>query len=339
MDTFPTAISSYVSTMLIDEKAAVYFLLDNRGMVTDAGGALGTYCTSASPIGKGITDLFIFMEGILPLSEPGVRLSKVNLSSAHTVDARIFKIDAGYGLLLLDDSYAEQMLAPLQQKANELALFREEQTTRMESCLRGTTPGRLSEVDLFCPPNEIDGSVLCVGIYGLFEKSNTSDANKAFFAFKEVLFAVTDPIHKQGGIVESATGSYVLSFFGMFSSQCPTAIQSLTAVQKILKNIEDSNRKFWGQKKGSAKCCYGIASGRFAILTDKGARSPSLYAVGECLHAAMEMEKRVPPGQIMVDVPTYNAAGAYQPYFNAVQQKTLDGTGMSKVFLGNFSHV
>lgn len=341
MDKFPEAISSYVNSWLLEERATAFFLLDKSGIVKNAGGALDAYGMDTPPIGNDITDLFIFMEGILPLSDPDLRLPGINLSSTQTVEARIFHIDPGYALLILDDSRRSQKMAQLQQKANDLKLLRQKKTARMEKRLNAhAISSHYPDHNFDEESNNFEGSVLCVGIYGTLRGNDAWHGAKKYSDVKSVLCAITDPIHKQDGIVESATGSYVLALFGAFTSTRPAPVQALGAIESITKNIAILNSKPLNQERGHIHIGLSVATGRLSIMADIDDASTPMVVFGGCIHSAMEMVKKGPRNKVMIDLATYQAAGKYQTAFNKFHENTLgEPNAAPELFIGELLHV
>lgn len=248
-----------------------------------------------------------------------------------------FSFITGYGLLLLDDSCHEREIAPLQQRANELALFREKHTTLIEKSLCSDLGKKLSALDPFQSSNQIQGSILCAGIREFENYADTHDGSNTFLALKDFLSAIVDPIHKRGGVLESVTGNYVLAIFGVFPFSCSTPVQSLEAIQMIFNNIESLKQN--PRYQGTGAIGIGVATGKISIIADKERPHQPMYAIGSCIDTAFHLGKNTSQGQVIIDLPTYNAAGNYQPLFKKVQLNAFaSDVPIPKAFIGDFSN-
>ncbi len=118
----PEPIVQYLGNLIMEQRALAFFLLDPDGKIRIWGGALDRLGITDLQEGSPVTDRLIFMEGLLPMSRPSMHLSMIKLDERHSLDVHLFKIENGYGLILMDAAEAERHLAVWQQKANEMAL-------------------------------------------------------------------------------------------------------------------------------------------------------------------------------------------------------------------------
>jgi signal transduction histidine kinase/ActR/RegA family two-component response regulator len=128
------------STPLILEKiccqifkdcALVYFITDNLGRINQWGGNFSDLNIPAPEKENHISDIVLFMEGILPLESKSMEFSCIKMPPRVCVDALLFKIDKGYGLIVWDASKKEEYLTQTQQECNELSLLIEKQKNRI----------------------------------------------------------------------------------------------------------------------------------------------------------------------------------------------------------------
>ena len=135
MPEFPLPIAGYIRAHLGGEATLAYFLMDKEGKVLDWGGALGHLGIVPPKLGQDMAETLIFMEGLLPLEKPSLKLPSVKMKSNISTDVHLFQTDEGYGLLLVDATVRETDLARFQQKAHDLALLREKNAKIMEKDL------------------------------------------------------------------------------------------------------------------------------------------------------------------------------------------------------------
>ncbi len=118
----PEPILQYLGNWIMEQRALGFLLLGPDGKIRMWGGALDRLGIDDLQEGHPVTDRLIFMEGLLPMSRPSMHLSMVKLDERHSMDVHLFKIEQGYGLILMDAAETEKHLAVWQQKANEMAL-------------------------------------------------------------------------------------------------------------------------------------------------------------------------------------------------------------------------
>ncbi|MCP3875040.1 MAG: response regulator [Desulfobacteraceae bacterium] len=113
------------------ESCLVYFVINKLGKITQWGGNLSDLNISEPGEDDPITDTAIFMEGILPLKGESMEFSCIKMPNNSCVDALLFKIEIGYGLIIWDATKKDHYLTETQQKCNELSLLIEKQKNRL----------------------------------------------------------------------------------------------------------------------------------------------------------------------------------------------------------------
>jgi signal transduction histidine kinase len=131
--TLPESIITHLGDWLIDQCIFGYVLLDSEGRVVSWGGAMEQLGIGPLIVGVSVGDQLIFTEGLIPTDEPSIHLPMIKLNKCQTMDLLLFREDDAYALLLLDANEKEQQLAEYQQKINELALGREQQSGALRS--------------------------------------------------------------------------------------------------------------------------------------------------------------------------------------------------------------
>jgi len=125
----PREVSSYLSRWLKEHFKLGYILTDLDGYIRKWGGELNQLGIESPAKGASIGEQFFFMEGLLPMTEPELRLPLVRTEAGYVWDVHLFKIDGGYGLVIMDVSADAQKIMTFQQKANELALLHAKPST------------------------------------------------------------------------------------------------------------------------------------------------------------------------------------------------------------------
>ena len=130
MPDFTIIILEKICTQIFKDCALAYFITDRLGKIIEWGGNLSDLNISVPEKESHISDVILFMEGILPLQNQSMEFSCIKMPSKVCVDALLFKIDNSYGLILWDATKKEEYLIQIQQKCNELSLLTEKQRNR-----------------------------------------------------------------------------------------------------------------------------------------------------------------------------------------------------------------
>ena len=160
-----TSILDKICFEIFKGHCLVYFLINPSGTIVQWGGNLSQLNIPTPGEKDKISDIIIFMEGILPLKGKSMEFSCIKLPSDICVDALLFQIEKDYGLIIWDSTQKEDCLTQTQQKCNELSLLIEEQRTRMSRLHDDTLFG-----DLF---QALNFAVLEMNVQGHFVLTGT----------------------------------------------------------------------------------------------------------------------------------------------------------------------
>lgn len=120
-----------ICSQVFKDCSLVYFITDNLGRLTQWGGDLSDLQMATPEKESHISEVVLFMEGILPLKEESMEFSCIKMPFNLCVDALLFGLDKGYGLIVWDATKKEKYLTQTQQKCNELSLLIEQQKNRV----------------------------------------------------------------------------------------------------------------------------------------------------------------------------------------------------------------
>ncbi|MCF6249403.1 MAG: hypothetical protein L3J69_18915, partial [Desulfobacula sp.] len=126
-----TQILQKLCSIVFKEQMLVYFIIDKSGRIIEWDGSLAELDFHEPEKGSLISDIVLFMEGILPIKSQNMEFSCIKMSNETCVDAILFQIDKGYGLIIWDSTIKEAFLTQTQQKFNELSLLIEKQKNRI----------------------------------------------------------------------------------------------------------------------------------------------------------------------------------------------------------------
>jgi len=131
MSSTATQILQKLCSIVFKEQLLVYFILDTSGKIIEWNGSLAELDFMEPETSSNISDCVIFMEGILPLQGQTMEFSCIKMSRDSCVDAHLFRMDEGYGLIVWDSTKKEALLTQTQQKFNELSLLIEKQKNQI----------------------------------------------------------------------------------------------------------------------------------------------------------------------------------------------------------------
>ncbi len=126
-----TQILQKLCTIVFKEQLLVYFVLDSTGKILEWGGSLAELNFQEPETNSNISDIVIFMEGILPLQGKSMEFACIKMAGGICVDALLFRVDKGYGLIVWDSSKKDLFLTETQQKFHELSLLIEKQKNQI----------------------------------------------------------------------------------------------------------------------------------------------------------------------------------------------------------------
>ncbi len=115
-----------ICSHIFQDYALVYLITDKAGKIIQWGGNFSGLKIKTPEKESSISDVMLFMEGILPLKNDSMEFSCIKMPFDLCVDALLFKIDNCYGLIVWDATKKEKYLAKTQQHNNELSLLKQE---------------------------------------------------------------------------------------------------------------------------------------------------------------------------------------------------------------------
>ncbi len=131
MKTTASQILQKLCSIVFKEQLLVYFILDKAGRIKEWDGSLAELDFQEPEADSKISDCVIFMEGIIPLQGQTMEFSCIKMSADTCVDALLFRIETGYGLIIWDSTKKDTFLTQTQQKFNELSLLIEKQKNQI----------------------------------------------------------------------------------------------------------------------------------------------------------------------------------------------------------------
>ncbi|MEH0022123.1 MAG: ATP-binding protein [Desulfobacter sp.] len=125
-----------VCTRIFRDAGVAYFITDDAGRLLHWGGNLSGLNIPIPEKNACISDILVFMEGLVPLPEREMAFSCLQLPSGVCVDARVSRKEDVHEIIIHDSSRDQARLQPSLQVANELGLLIEQK----EKILNGLDP-------------------------------------------------------------------------------------------------------------------------------------------------------------------------------------------------------
>lgn len=121
----PVSVADFLSTLIHDERALAYLLVDASLTLVRAGGNLKNYGLGALELGRPLSGQAAFLEGLLPLVETPLRLPSVELSCGRAADLHCYSDREGDWVVILDVTAERDEHRRYQQRAYDMTLLRE----------------------------------------------------------------------------------------------------------------------------------------------------------------------------------------------------------------------
>lgn len=323
----PPPICDYLCQRALVDRRPAYLHLDRKGTVLEARGDLANYRAESLQVGAPVSAVFDFMEGLLPLEDDACHLECLQPLAGACIDAHIIPESDGYGLLLLDTSEEEHRRRAMQQKANELALLREAQARHLSG-----GNGARAGADLFAPPFDPAGewkdiAALAVGLRG----GDAPAPTIAPAAYLERLYFLRNRLkahfQAQAGVLYRQSGDLLMILFGLVPVAAAKEDQALNALLPILQDAWCVAPEKTSPSGDDLRPALGLASGPAIVGLDDTPGATRLQAVGAPLRAADLLQRRVQPGELLIDQATFEKAGALQDRFYALPADSVQGAG------------
>ncbi|MFN6568162.1 hypothetical protein A6770_05420 [Nostoc minutum NIES-26] len=124
----PPAVINYILNYLIEARSLAYLLVKKDGSLLAWGGKLAEYGITNLRQGGGVGEQVFFLEGLLPLDDIPLFLPLIKTEYGICTDVHMFPSSEGDWVLLLDSTWDENQLLPIQQSINDFSLLQEKLT-------------------------------------------------------------------------------------------------------------------------------------------------------------------------------------------------------------------
>lgn len=253
MHDLPNPVRALVCDISIAERTIAYLRVDERGTVTDAGGALVALGLGSVRVGAEAASVLAALAGALPADETPFCFSALALDSGSFADVHVFGDPTGAWVVLVDrtDQVHERRIA--QQLANDMSLLRAEADRRGAQHASGALElaSRLG-IDEAGATRRV--SVLDVQV--LWQFAADASAEDVVRNVGALLRGIERPIVDDGGFLHALTAERTTAIFGLPAGATPPSIRAVTAAVRVA-GVVDELKAVQGERSG-VTCSFGI---------------------------------------------------------------------------------
>jgi serine phosphatase RsbU (regulator of sigma subunit) len=125
MEVLPPAVAESLRSLIYQQRALAYVLVDHSLVVVRAGGFLEHYGLTKLELHEPACSQMDFLEGLLPLAETPFLIRSMEMPSGRVADVHFFADSDGVWILLLDVTTEHDEARLVQQKAYDMTLLNE----------------------------------------------------------------------------------------------------------------------------------------------------------------------------------------------------------------------
>ena len=145
MDVLPLSVAESLRSLIYQQRALAYVLVDPSLVLVRAGGFLEHYGLAQLALDEPACSQIDFLEGLLPLVETPFLIRSMEMPSGRIADVHFFGDDDGVWILLLDVTTEHDEARLVQQKAYDMTLLSEREArliAQLESANRALAESR-----------------------------------------------------------------------------------------------------------------------------------------------------------------------------------------------------
>jgi serine phosphatase RsbU (regulator of sigma subunit) len=125
MEVLPPTVAESLRSLIYQQRALAYFLVDSSLALVRAGGFLEHYGLKEIKLFEPASSQMDFLEGLLPLAETPFLIRSMEMPSGRVADVHFFADEDGVWILLLDVTTEHDEARRVQQKAYDMTLLSE----------------------------------------------------------------------------------------------------------------------------------------------------------------------------------------------------------------------
>ncbi|MBL8542157.1 MAG: serine/threonine-protein phosphatase [Betaproteobacteria bacterium] len=329
MELLPPTVAESLRTLLYQQRALAYILVDNALDLVRAGGFLERYGLTGLRLQQPASSQIDFLEGMLPLAETPFLIRSMEMPSGRIADVHFFAHDEGVWILFLDVTTEHHEAQLVQQKAYDMTLLSEREARLIEELEAANRALAKSQEDLLRTHRRLDRELEDAANYvqsilpARFSKPfvadwrfvPSSELGGDSFGYHWVdddhfaLFLLDVCGHGVGAAMVSIVVANMLRSEGLADTDFRAPAEVLTALNRVYQMEQHNDLYFsiwYGVYRHSDRCLKYAAAGHHPTVLVSGApaqrgRIETLAARGPSLGiapgAVYRGEERVLPAQ------------------------------------------
>jgi class 3 adenylate cyclase len=304
-------ISSFSEEILSRQKQAT-LAIDDSGVLRDCRGDLAHYGLADLKVGRQVLDNLSCLHGLVPLETSDYsHLPSTTVGSCPRAALHLFRRGELNWVVILDPACAGDgsihalRIETVRDKLVDKYLGREIAERASKGVDSISDQGERREV-----------SVLFADLRGFTAFCDSNSTVDIFPLLNQFLGAMIKPVIDHNGIVDKIIGDAVMAVFGLASDEDADhkrrAIE--TGIEMIARIAEIT-----GQQRNPSSVAglgVGIASGDVVVGSLGDDRRRSLTVIGHRVNLAARLEGQARPGELLVDVATWEGMSTGQELFS-----------------------
>src|SRR5215203_3055297 len=262
MDDLPPEILPSLFSVMLDARMPAFLLVHLDGHLVQRGGVLSFYGIEKLQLGVDVDQHIAFLQGIFPLGKTEtLSLPCVETQTGIFAELYIFPAAIGHWIVLLDVTQEAHTRRLLQQKANELKLFRAQQTKGIQRALWKTEVNPLATlVALSFAGQYRDATILSLVLRGLSCLDEWQSAGDLLSTFNLCLRTLVQPIQEEAGLVLKVIDVRLIAIFGLLPTVVEAPRAAVQAALRITSAINEIRALIAEELRPTLNVGIGIAS-------------------------------------------------------------------------------
>jgi class 3 adenylate cyclase len=289
-----------------------YLAIDDAAVLCDSGGALAHYGFADLKTGVQVLDNLSFLHGLVPLEGSDYsHLPSTTIGRCPNAALHLFRRDELNWVVVLDpasagdDSIHTLKIEKVRDDLLDKFLGREMAERVSQGVDSISDQGERREV-----------SVLFADLRGFTAFCDSNSTVDIFPLLNQLFGAMIKPVLDNEGIVDKIIGDAVMAVFGLGSDEGPD--HKRRAIETGIEMIARIGERTGGQQNPSsvAGLGVGIASGDVVVGGLGDDRRRSLTVIGHRVNLAARLEGQARPGELLIDVTTWEGMSSGQELFS-----------------------
>ena len=313
----PDTVLNFLHTFTLESRSPAYLLVMKDGRLASWGGNLSLYGLTNLQQGEYVEQQILFLIGILPLNGLSINLPFVEMESGIPADVHIFSANEGDWVILLDATLFENQRSLVQQKGNDLSLFRNKQARILNKQFSHYTSNEPEFLHFFERGLRQNVTILVAKICGFNTFIDNNSPQVVVSTLNSYISTMIQSLLDEGGIVDKIMGDGVMTVFGVLrASQSPT-YHALKAALRTIETVSVEAIKL-GDNYLRFDTGISITSGSVVLGVFSSHNQKKLITAGSQVNLAEQLGYQVRPREILIDENTFYQIGEMQKYFSMI---------------------